>query len=257
MAIFLEETKDYFIQTHVNKYNMAEMHYHPNYELYYLISNKREYFVGDKYFEIEAGSFVLVPPYKFHRTKGKSAKRTLIYFTKEFLLQSFSEDACNRILSCFKEYLIIPPKENLNLFTQQLKKIESSTDDFSFALNLGVLLDLLSQCKPNHNCNEKMSEMLEYINNNFAHLNSIDQIADTFYISKGHLCRFFKKHMDITVIDYLNNIKIKNACKYITTTNMNMTEIASACGFNSSAYFSKIFKSIMGKTPKQYQKDNS
>jgi len=46
---------------------------------------------------------------------------------------------------------------------------------------------------------------------------------------------------------------VKNACKFLETTNKDMLEISQICGFNSSAYFSNVFKKIMKDSPSEYR----
>lgn len=63
----------------------------------------------------------------------------------------------------------------------------------------------------------------------------------------------FKNATGTTLIDYINTIKVKNACKFLETTNKDMLEISQICGFNSSAYFSNVFKKIMKDSPSEYR----
>ncbi len=248
------KTLEYFIETVKENKKMPSMHYHSSYELYYLEAGKRDYFVGDKYFRVPTGSFVLIPPYKFHRTGGEYVSRTLVGFTKEFMLKTFTESALDNILKCFDVFLITPPDEEQESFKNLLKLLAHSQNSTDFSLYLGILLTELCRSKPETVYDESTSRIIRYINENFAEIHSIEQIANRFYISKFHLCRIFKNTIGLTVIDYLNNIKIKNACKYISYTDKDLNEISKLCGFNSSAYFSKVFKEIMGISPREYRK---
>jgi len=44
------------------------VHYHDNYEIYYLLSGKRQYFINDKIYRIEKGDVIIIKPYEIHRT---------------------------------------------------------------------------------------------------------------------------------------------------------------------------------------------
>ena len=94
-----------------------------------------------------------------------------------------------------------------------------------------------------------------YINDNYSQITSIEQIAEQFFISKYHLCRIFKDALHITLIDYLNEVKIKNARYYIESTNKSFITISKLCGFNSLSYFSTVFKKIVGQSPSEYRKE--
>ena len=96
---------------------------------------------------------------------------------------------------------------------------------------------------------------MKYINKHFPEIHSIEQIATQFHVSKHHLCRVFKQAMGITLIEYLNNITVKNACNFLESSDKDMLEISQLCGFNSSAYFSNVFKKTTGCSPLKYRQE--
>lgn len=253
--ITVNKTPSYFIDTRSGNRIMPSMHYHSSYELYYLISGNRDYFVEDKYFSVSSGSFVLIPPSTLHRTGGKYGLRTLIGFENKFLEKFFNNQVITELIKCFNNYIITPPEEKKEYFQQLLKKIDKSSNKTEFALNLAVLLYELSKYKSDSQCDENISRITSYINDNYHKITSIEQIADNFFISRYHLCRVFKQDMKITLIDYINEVKIKNARYYIETTDKNFIAIAKLCGFNSLSYFSTVFKKIAGKSPSEYKKE--
>jgi AraC-like DNA-binding protein len=249
-----EYSEDYFISIKEWAHQMPSMHYHNSYELYYLDSGEREYFVEDDFFSVTAGSFVLIPPSVFHKTGGSYARRILIGFTHDFLTKTYTPEAAKDILECFNKTLVSPPEKVLNRCKSLLNILNECETERDFAIYLGNLLCELSKCREETKYNDQMSMLLEYINTHFAEINSIEQIAKIFYISKHHLCRIFKKTMGLTLIDYLNNIEIKNACDYLTSTNKSIQEIAELCGFNSPTYFSNVFKRHTMLSPHEYRK---
>lgn len=252
MALF-EGTKEYFIETKGGKTYMADMHYHNSYELYYLDAGSRDYFVDDRFFSVTAGSFVLISPSKFHRTGGSYALRTLIGFSYDFLLKTYSPRALDNLLKCFEKVMITPPDNQQKEFKKLIKILAECKNETDFSLYLGVLLKQLSMCKPTASYDEQISSIITFINNYFAQLHTIDQIAGHFHLSKYHLCRIFKNAMGITLIDYLNQIKIKNGCNFLDSSNKSILEISQLCGFNSVAYFSNVFKKITGYSPSRYR----
>lgn len=247
-------TRDYFIEKKVSDYQLASMHYHSSYELYYLDAGNRDYFVEDKFFSVSAGDFVLVPPSKIHRTGGAYGIRTLIGFTYEFLSKTYTETAIKDLLKCFGSTLIHPLDEEQQEFKAILNHLLKCTTETEFSIHLGILLQALSKCKPKEMRNKQISDIIEYINTHYAEIQNIEQIADHFYISKYHLCRTFKKSMQITLIDYLNIIKIKNASDFLISSDKTILEISQLCGFNSSAYFTNVFKKLSSVSPSEYRK---
>lgn len=249
------KTGEYFIETRESGGAMSYMHYHDTYELYYLDIGTRNYFIEDKIFSVSAGDFVLIPPSKLHRTGGSYGLRTLIGFDYAFLAKTYRGEALEQLLSGFNHLHISPPKELHSELRSILKELKSCEGETTFALYLGVLLEKLSRCTPDTNYDEQMGRILKYINTNFADINNIEQIAEQFYISKYHLCRIFKESMKMTVIDYLNIIKVKSACSLLESSDKSVLEISQLCGFNSTAYFSNVFKKIMKTSPSRYKKE--
>lgn len=248
------ETKEYFIETAKSIYTAPDMHYHSSYELFYLEKGTREYFIEDRFFSVSEGDFVLIAPSKMHRTGGKYAIRTLIGFSDEFLARIYTPQAIEELLQCFSSMHLTPSEEDLKDLKKILSELADASEETEFAVLLGKLLLKLSKCKTTKTYNEQISRFIEYINQKYTSIQSLEQIADHFYISKYHLCRTFKAAMHMTVFDYLNQVKIKNACHYLKETDKSILEISQLCGFNSSAYFSNIFKKIMKLSPKEYRK---
>ena len=248
-------TSNFFIGVSAGSTNTPSMHYHASYELYYLQVGHRDYFIEDKLFSVSAGDFVLIPPRKLHRTGGEYGERILISFTQEFLENVYTKDTCQHLLRCFDDWKRTPTPSQQALCVDYLTKMLSSQDPVACALLLGMLLLELQSCSPEEIAEDSISAIVSYINKNYATIDTIDGIADHFFISKYHLCRIFKKAMKTTVIDYLNQIRIKNACQMLTFSKKSVGQISELCGYHSTAYFSSLFKQITGKTPSDYRKD--
>lgn len=254
MPVF-EATRDHSIRTEDSNYKMPSMHYHDSYELYYLEAGSREYFVEDKLFSVAAGEFVLIPPGKLHRTGGEYGLRTLVMFTQSFLEKAYTQEAMARILKCFEHIKLVPREEQQSSCRYLLKRLAAARDDTQFALALGLLLEELCRCGSPELRDDHVSGIVEFINRNYAEIESISQIAEHFYISKYHLCRVFKNAMKVTVIEYLNQIRIKNASHLLESSDYDISHISQLCGFNSVAYFSNVFHKLKGCSPSQYRKD--
>ena len=99
----------------------------------------------------------------------------------------------------------------------------------------------------------RMSKIVKYINENYAYISGMDEIANKFYVSKFHLCRLFKENIGVSFISYLNTVKIRAACELLRTKKISLAEIAIKCGFNSTPYFCKVFKNEKGMSPSEYR----
>lgn len=95
---------------------------------------------------------------------------------------------------------------------------------------------------------------LEYIHKNFEKNISVQDIANAANISEGHLRKCFKNELNITVVDYLTNYRIRRAKKMMKSGEYKISEIYEKVGFTSSQYFSYVFKKIEGVTPSEFLK---
>lgn len=252
--ILFTKPKEYDIDFRAGVPAMPNAHYHAAYELYYLDAGNRDYLVDDKFFSISAGDFVLIKPNVIHRTTGGYSLRTLINFTLDFLQKTYTPAATQHCLKCFDNVTIRPPETLLPELKKLMSSMSEATNPIDFASDLGMLLRKLSQCAPDNQFDKRISTVINYIHQNFSEIQSINEIADELHVSKYHLSKLFKEATGTTLIDYLNGVKVKNACEYLKTTNKNMTEISHICGFNDSAYFSNVFHKMMLISPSEYRK---
>ena len=58
-------------------------------------------------------------------------------------------------------------------------------------------------------------------------------------------------------MDFVNEYRLEMSCQMLLTTELNITEICTACGFNHLSYFSKMFREKFGKTPREYRKNGN
>lgn len=251
---FYSKTREYVVSTNSSSGKMAAMHYHDSYELYYLSQGSREYFIEDKLFHVAAGDFVLISPGKLHRTGGDYGTRILVNFTEDFLLRHYSPQMIGTLLQCFAHMKLVPEEGCRQRCNTLLLELSHSEDEAEFALILGLLLKELSKCHAEELKDEFVGTIVAYINRNYAKITTLDTIADDFFVSKYHLCRIFKSAMKVTVIDYLNQIRIKNARQELEFSDRDIAEIATASGFHSSSYFCNLFRKLMGESPSEYRK---
>ena len=82
---------------------------------------------------------------------------------------------------------------------------------------------------------------------------SLNALANHQNISPGYLSAIFKKDTGRTVSEYIREKRIKHAAHLLATTNLQIQTIALHCGIMDVQYFSKTFKKLTGKTPKEYR----
>lgn len=96
------------------------------------------------------------------------------------------------------------------------------------------------------------TSIIQYINTNMYRPLKVKELASYFNISESKLRTLFKTELGSTVQDYIIDRKIEEA-KLMLKSNVTTNEAAYTLGFADSSHFSRVFKKIVGKTPKHYQ----
>lgn len=81
---------------------------------------------------------------------------------------------------------------------------------------------------------------------------SVSQLSELCFLSSDHYIRLFKKEMNCTPIQYINQKKIERAQLLLSLKNESIKEIAYSLSFENISYFNRLFKKMTGKTPRQY-----
>ena len=95
-------------------------------------------------------------------------------------------------------------------------------------------------------------EILDYINNNINKEITIEELSNIFYFDKYYIMKLFKKELSITIINYINIMRIYNSLKEYKYDDQ-IIRIALNNGFNSLEYYSETFKNIIKVSPREYK----
>ena len=101
-----------------------------------------------------------------------------------------------------------------------------------------------------------VQQIASYIQEHLAEKLTLEQVAGEAHISKSYLCRILKEEMGCTFTEYANRLRIERSKLYLHRSNMPLSEIAYAVGFDDQSYFTKIFKREVGMPPGKYRSSN-
>ena len=100
---------------------------------------------------------------------------------------------------------------------------------------------------------ERTKLMITFMENHFNDDLTIRQIATVVALSEGECLRCFKRSIGLSPIKFLKEYRILRAAELISTTNQQISDIATQCGFLDMSYFAKSFKQIFKETPTNYR----
>ncbi|MBN2221038.1 MAG: helix-turn-helix domain-containing protein [Vallitaleaceae bacterium] len=262
-------TENFRIQSRSTKnYNMPNHHFHDSYELYYMNSGTRLYFINDKTYQVPQGSLVHIDRHLLHKTidTGQEHSRILMSFHRNFL----NFEGCDEFLdSVFKKH----PITSFNVSAQH--RVEELLNRMIYEVNAmnphymvsirAYLIELLlltsryiqlegEQPLCHSKTEEKVQEILSYLQKNYPAPITLDLLSEKFFMSRYYISRLFKKETGFTIIEYLHSIRVLQAQKLLRETNTKIIHIAELTGFSNVSNFGKVFRSITGQTPMEYRK---
>ena len=121
-------------------------------------------------------------------------------------------------------------------------------------LFISALMRETSESKPHStsSSSQYVLNAIKYIQFNYSHDISIDDVAKSVGVSRSHLYRVFMLNVGQSPIDYLTEYRINEACKLLRAGNLSIAEVAISVGFFDQFYFSRVFKRAKGVPPSKY-----
>ncbi|MBT3278101.1 MAG: AraC family transcriptional regulator [Phycisphaerales bacterium] len=100
---------------------------------------------------------------------------------------------------------------------------------------------------------EQCDNTIHFMHNNLNKTISLRKLARLAGMSTNHYGVLFKRQHQYSPKEYFNRLKIQRACQLLKLTDMRVCEIAEKLGFGDPYYFSRLFKKIIGQSPKSYR----
>ncbi len=99
-------------------------------------------------------------------------------------------------------------------------------------------------------------ELITYVSENFDKKHTLKTLSQQFNINPNYICNLFSKHYQCTLTIFLTNIRMREAARLITETELALKEIAILCGYTDYFHFCKVFKAFYGIPPTQFRQEN-
>ena len=157
------------------------------------------------------------------------------------------------------------PKNKVAETASKIKKISELAGIDQFLLFIDLLktlssieqLEALSTESEISLCNDnegiRIATIYNYIMRNYKEQITLEQVSKLAYMTPQAFCRYFRKHTHNTLVGFINQVRINEACKLLMKNdNDTIASIAYNTGFNSITNFNRVFKNVVKKSPKEY-----
>lgn len=150
----------------------------------------------------------------------------------------------------------IPPIQIHNVSSQYARKIELITSKSSFSALSKEMVRKYCLLVQNHSLktySKPIRTVITEIDYDLTADLSLKSLAQMLNMNPSYLSTLFKKETGVTLTEYVNRKRVDHAILLLNTTDMQIQNIAIYCGIPDVNYFTKTFKKIVGKTPKEYR----
>lgn len=238
------------------------------YEIIYVERGNGVLYFANSVSMIQGGDYVFINSFEEHFFRqdnvGGPFRCYRILFDNAAL--GAADDPCRTFFEGIRlcRFLKMPPE--LSARFRSIEEMEKNDDGMTLCLR-SLLLDVISYSVQTGQYERfaqitgserrslsAINNALHYIRENYSENLSLKSILLLTNYSKSHFIRLFKESTGMNVSEYINKYRIEKACLDLIYTSNNITEIATANGFNNIQYFSRKFKEYVNCTPKQYQK---
>lgn len=268
------------VKREITPYMDYPWHYHPEYEIIFVEKSYGIRLMGNHIGNFSDGDLVFISPnlpHVWRNDKNFYGGDTdlfvdvyVIHFREEALKDGFFDlpelIEVKKLFSRGEQGVLIKSGKDHNKIASMVKKTVFSSGFGRLIYFLETLYliantpnyDLLSSPGYTNSVNladaERINKIMDFVIKNFSEEIKLEEMADLANLTKASFCRYFKSKTHKTFSQFLNEVRILNACKLLVNSNMTITEICYDTGYNNISHFNRQFKGITGYTAREYTK---
>ncbi len=253
------------------------IHFHPEMELNFIVNGKGiRRIVGDSMEEIDDLELVFVGPnlnhgWEQHNCPNDGIHEVTVQFSQELFHKDFLSRAVMKPIKDMFERSnrgILFAKDVVETLKPRLLKVSKLDGMDYFMEMLSILYDLAISRNQrllststihfeNFENSDKVKLLYDYVQKNYSSKITLTEVSNLLNMSNVSFNRFIKKRTSKTFIDYLNDVRIGYAARWLIEKDLSVSEIAFMCGFNNIANFNRTFKKSKGCTPSKFRHEFS
>ena len=256
-----------FIQFHFITNAEVSTHYHQNPEVFYVLTGELKVQIDETTFLMKQGDIILINANKRHTMNGNEELLGARFEIDFHLLAEYMESMqllfwCNSVADKNAAYADLREVFD-HILSRYFEKDEKSALDLQalyfqaahiLTSNFLVKADDTRLNMDDSQDRQRVRRIQNYIQANYQSQISLNNLSDQLYLSNAYLSKYVKKHLGLTFMEYLNNVRLFHAVDELLYTKKNMTHIALDNGFPTSAAFTKAFRDIYGEAPSEYRR---
>ena len=238
-------TERNFFEIREDKNNKGfPLHIHRAYECYAVTQGEARVTIDGREHILQAGEAVLVFPYQSHEYKTAEGTSTWVCIFSPDLVPSFDKKCASNI-----------PKDARFPFSPPLSHPASHLLKKALCYEIcGIFDDGADYIKKPQGEATLLTKLLTYIAKDYAKGCTLESISSAVGYDYAYVSKYFKRMTGISFKNYLNGLRISEACRLLLQSELSVREIGEACGYGCTRSFHREFLKSTGKTPTEYRK---
>lgn len=250
------------------------LHWHDEIEILYPLSGKADLIIDGRCYNLLKRHLIVVESGQIHRThlNSSSAMFLCIHLSKSRLKEYMPEIESVQI-HCIPESIpdhLFQYYLELCLMLDQLTRLYVKEAATFYLEADGIILQLIAKLIEHFSVSmipsltstdtvsaNRIREIITFVETHFQEHFSLNDVASVFGLSREYFCRFFKKNMGISFLQYVNETRIAHIYYDLTHSDLPIAQIIEKNGFTNQKLFNKLFKQLYGKTPSAVRKEKS
>lgn len=239
--------------------NITPLHWHEAMEIIFLKSGDLSFTLNGSEHSLPPGSFILVNTSVFHATASKNGNEALVIL----LPDAFLEKNIPNYKNTFIHFETSTELSDLLLTIYRLQseqergyslKVKSLVYDLLYILYCNYSYETTPAPK-NQKDISVLKDILTYTDEHYSTSITIEEIAGVAGFQPKYFCRFFKKQMNQTYLEYLNSLRFSLVFRDMIATGSSITSLLEKHGYTNYRHFSTHFKKSFHTTPAAFRKD--
>ncbi len=224
------------------------LHLHNSFELLFCLEGSIEVEIESQKFNLQSGEVLLINPLNIHAYKTNKYNKTYLCIFSNQYVSDF-----------YEKYALLTAKNPI--FTLQnpneiIKKLQSNHHFFIKSALYDIIIQYINNrefCAQTNAHTEILKQIVIYISQHYKHNITLTSLSKELGYSYNYVSAQFKKYFSNNFLHVVNSFRISYAKRLLKNSTLNITNIATECGFDSLRTFNRVFLSFTSVAPKQYR----
>ena len=265
----------------------THLHTHDFIEIAYVVSGYGTHCIAENEYSVSKGDLFIINydiPHEFRSLEDTSKPKLWVYnciFRPEFL--DYNLVNCKNFYNITQHFLfrsVFHEESNFNndikllhresqtieeLYEKMYMEYKLKEDGYIEILRayvIELIITIFRLYSKNNVLLEKLqthrqeilNKVIRYMRENYSKELKLEDLSTIAFLSPNYFSRLFKESTAMTVSEYMQKLRVEEACRLLKTTDMKVIDIAYEVGYTDIKYFNKIFKNKNGETPRDYRK---